>query len=151
MAYSTQTDLEEQISQAELIQLTDDAGSGSVDTSAVARAVADADAEIDSYCGGRYTMPFSPVPVIIRKFSVDMAIYNLFSRRSVLKVPEERQKRYDNAIRFFRDLAKGLISLGADSPAESSDGLPQATRTKDDRVFSLGKTSDGSAGTLDNY
>ena len=28
MAYSTQTDLEEQISQAELIELTDDAGSG---------------------------------------------------------------------------------------------------------------------------
>jgi len=151
MAYSTQTDLEEQISQAELIELTDDAGSGSVDTSAVARAIADSDAEIDSYCGGRYTMPFSPVPVIIRKFSVDMAIYNLFSRRSVLKVPEDRQKRYDNAIRFFRDLAKGLISLGADAPAEPSDGLPQATRTKDDRIFSMGKTSDGSAGTLDNY
>ena len=151
MAYSTQTDLEEQISQADLIELTDDAGSDSVDTSAVARAIADADAEIDSYCGSRYTMPFSPVPVIIRKFSVDMAIYNLFSRRSIMKLPEERQKRYDNAIRFFRDLAKGLISLGADAPSEPSDGLPQATRTKDDRIFTTGKNSTGSTGTLDNY
>lgn len=141
MPYSTQTDLEEQISQAELIELTDDAGSGAVDATAVARAIADADAEIDSYCGSRYTMPFSPVPVIIRKFSVDMAIYNLFSRRSVLKVPEERQKRYDNAIRFFRDLAKGMISLGADAPAEPGDGLPQATRTKDDRIFTRDKMS----------
>jgi phage gp36-like protein/phage gp37-like protein len=111
MAYRTQTDLEEQISQTELVELTDDAGSGAVDTSALNRAIADADAEIDSYCGGRYAMPFSPVPVIIRKFSVDMAIYNLFARRSVLKIPEDRQKRYDNAVRFFRDLAKGLISL----------------------------------------
>lgn len=151
MAYSTQTDLEEQISQTELIELTDDAGSGSVDTSAVARAIADADAEIDSYCGSRYTMPFSPVPVMIRKLSVDIAVYNLFSRRAVLKIPEDRQKRYDNAIRFLRDVSKGLISLGADAPAEPSDGLPQATRTKDDRIFTLGKTSDSSTGTLDNY
>lgn len=151
MAYSTQADLEEQISQTELVELTDDAGSGAVDTSALNRAIADADAEIDSYCGGRYAMPFSPVPVIIRKFSVDMAIYNLFARRSVLKIPEDRQKRYDNAVRFFRDLAKGLISLGADAPAEPAAGLPQATRTKEDRVFSLGKTSDGSVGTLDGY
>ncbi len=151
MPYSVQADLEEQISQADLVELTDDAGSGAVDTSAVARAIADADAEIDSYCGSRYTMPFSPVPVIIRKLSVDMAIYNLFSRRSIMKLPEERQKRYDNAIRFFRDLAKGLISLGADAPSEPSDGLPQATRRSDDRIFSQGKNSTGSVGTLDNY
>jgi phage gp36-like protein len=151
MAYSTQSDLEEQISQAELIELTDDAGGGSVDVSALTRAIADADAEIDSYCGGRYTMPFSPVPVIIRKLSVDIAVYNLFSRRAVLKIPEDRQKRYDNAIRFLRDVSKGLISLGADAPAEPSAGLPQATRTKDDRIFTQGKISGGSAGSLDNY
>jgi phage gp36-like protein len=151
MAYSTQTDLEEQISQAELIELTDDAGSGSVDASAVARAIADADAEIDSYCGGRYTLPFLPVPVMIRKLSVDIAVYNVFSRRALLKIPDERQKRYDNAIRFLRDMSKGLISLGADAPVEPSDGLPQATRTKDDRIFTLGKKSDGSSGSLDNY
>ena len=151
MAYSTQTDLEEQISQADLIELTDDAGSGSVDTSALARAIADADAEIDSYCGSRYTMPFSPVPVIIRKCSVDMAIYHLLSRRAIDKLPEERLKRYDNAIRFLRDVSRGLISLGADAPGEPSDGLPQATRTKDDRIFTQGKNSTGSAGTLDNY
>lgn len=151
MAYSTQADLEEQISRAELVELTDDSGVGSVDTSALARAVADADAEIDSYCGGRYSVPFDPVPAIIRKISVDMAIYHLFSRRSVLKVPEERQKRYDNAIRFLRDVSRGLISLGADAPSEPATGKVQTTRTKDDRVFTLGKASDGSSGTLDNY
>lgn len=151
MAYSLQTDIEEQISSGELIELTDDAGAGAVDSSAVSRAIADADAEIESYCSGRYPMPFSPVPPMIRKLSVDIAIYNLFSRRAILKLPEERQKRYDNAIRFLRDVSKGLISLGSDAPAEPSDSLPQATRTKTDRVFSMGKRSDGSAGSLDNY
>jgi len=151
MAYSAQADLEEQLSGTELIELTDDAGAGEVDTSALARAIADADAEIDSYCAARYTTPFSPVPVMIRKLSVDIALYNLFSRRSALKIPEERQKRYDNAVRFLRDVAKGLISLGADAPSEPTDGKPQAARAKGDRVFTLGKSSDGSSGTLDNY
>ena len=151
MAYCTQTDLEEQIANADLIDLSDDAGSGAVDTSVIARSIADADAEIDSYCGSRYTVPFSPVPVIIRKYSVDMAIYHLFSRRSVLKVSEERQKRYDNAIRFLRDLAKGLNTLGGDDPGEPAASLAQSTQAKEDRIFSIGKASCGCAGTLDNY
>jgi len=151
MSYCVQGDLLEQIAESELIELTDDAGSGSIDASVVSRAIADADAEIDSYCGTRYTLPFSPVPVMIRKLSVDIAIYNLYTRRSTLKMPEERQKRYDNAVRFLRDVAKGLITLGADAPAEPDDGLPQATKTKDDRVFTMGKKSDSSTGTLDNY
>lgn len=150
MPYSTQSDLLEQLEENVLIQLTDDSGSGEVDVSAVDRAIADADAEIDSYCGTRYTVPFSPVPVMIRKLSVDIAIYNLFSRRA-LDVADERQQRYDNAIRFLRDLAKGLISLGADAPAEPDDSLPQASRDKEDRIFTIGRKSTGSSGTLDNY
>ena len=150
MPYCTQSDIEDQIEPADLIALTDDDGTGAVDATVIARAVADADAEIDSYCGTRYTLPFSPVPSMIRKVSVDISIYNLHSRRS-LKVPEERQKRYDNVLRFLRDLAKGLISLGADSQAESDDGLPQATKAKSDKIFSMGKTSDKSVGSLDNF
>lgn len=155
--YSTLDDLKNTVPEDELIELTDDVGASAVDTSVVARAIADADAEIDSYCGSRYTMPLSPVPVIIRKFSVDMAIYNLFSRRS-LKVPDDRQKRYDNAIRFLRDLAKGINTLGGDDPGEPTDSLPQATQAKENRIFSMGKAfrpsigvSTGSVGTLDNY
>lgn len=151
MAYSTQTDIEEQVSQAELIELTDDTGAGTVDISAAARAIADADAEIDGYCGARYTVPFSPAPAMIRKLSVDIAVYNLFSRRSNLKIPEDRQKRYDNAVRFLRDVSRGLISLGADAPAEPDSGLPQASTNRDDRIFTTGRPSTGKIGTLDNY
>ena len=122
MSYCTKADLEEQISAVELIELADDEGTGAADDSVVARAIADADAEIDSYCGGRYSVPFSPVPVMIRKLSVDLAIYNLYSRRSVLAISEERQKRYDNALRFLRDVSRGLISLGADAPATENSG-----------------------------
>jgi phage gp36-like protein len=117
MAYCAQADLEEQISPAELIELTDDAGAGAVDATVVARAVADADAEIDSYCG---------------------ALYTLHTRRSFAKAPEERQKRYDNAIRFLRDVSKGLISLGADEPART-DTSNSVEMTGNDRIFTRDK------------
>lgn len=137
MGYCTQSDLEEQIPQAELINLTDDAGAGTVDASAVARAIADADAEIDAYCGARYTVPFSPVPVMIRKMSVDMAIYHLFSRRA-LKMSDDRKARYDNAVRFLRDVSLGRISLGADAPAET-DTNNSVDIDSTTRIFTRGK------------
>jgi phage gp36-like protein len=149
MGYSVQTDLSEQISEDKLIQLTDDADAGSIDTDVITRAISDADAEIDGYCGTRYDIPFSPVPVMIRKLSVDIAIYNLYARRK--GVPEDRQKRYDNALRFLRDVSRGLISLGSDAPVTDTDSGPETTTKKSDRIFSLGKDSDGSAGSLDNY
>ena len=149
MAYCTQADLLEQISQDKLIQLTDDDDAGIVDSDMVTRAIADADAEIDSYCGTKYDIPFSPVPVMIRKVSVDIAIYNLYTRRQ--GAPEDRKERYDDAISFLKDVSKGIASLGGDGPSADDDSGPEATTVKSDRVFSRGRDSDSSTGSLDNY
>lgn len=133
MAYSAQNDIQEQIGEDVLISLTDDAGIGSVDESVATRAIEDADAEIDSYCGKRYTLPFSTVPTIIRKASVDIAIYNLYSRR--IGASEAIKTRYENVIRWLRDVSTGKASLGADDP----DGNPPETDSPDvinnDRIF----------------
>ncbi len=137
MAYSTQSDLLEQISEDKLIQLTDDLDAGTIDADVITRAIADADAQIDSYCGTRYEVPLSPVPVVVRKLSVDIAIYNLYARRK--GVPEDRQKRFEDAIRFLKDVSKGIATLGADEPADDSDSGPEATTVKTDRVFTSDK------------
>ncbi|KQC03148.1 MAG: hypothetical protein APR55_07120 [Methanolinea sp. SDB] len=125
MAYCTQADIAEQIPEDELIQLTDDDDLGVIDASAVERAIADADAEIDGYCGKRYSVPFAPVPVMIRKCSVDIAIYNLFPRRE--GAPESRRTRYKDIIRFLENIAKGVVSLGEKDP----DGTPKPTDRPD--------------------
>jgi phage gp36-like protein len=116
VAYSILTDLKEQLSETELIQLTDDAGAGVVDTSVTDRAIADADTEIDGYVGTRLEAPLDPVPDIIRKLGIDIAIYNLFSRRHD-SVPETRKDRYRNAIAVLSKIAEGKMSLGANDPA----------------------------------
>lgn len=106
---------------------------GTIDTSVTDRAIADADAEINGYCAERYTVPFSPVPTIIRKYSVDIAIYNLFSRRHG---PDEvREKRYDDAVVFLLAVSKGNVTLGVDTPDETSQDSVGVTTDKDDRIF----------------
>ncbi len=148
MAYSTQTDIEEQLSQAELVQLTDDAGSGSVDTTVVDRAIADADDEVNSYLQERYAVPISPVPGLVRKLSVDIAIYNLFARRD-LDAPV-RTQRYENAVRLLKGLARGEASLGVEPPpAEVHDEEVQTSRGESDRTFRRGSGTE--SGSLDTF
>jgi phage gp36-like protein len=150
MAYCTLADLKEQIREEDLIQLTDDESLEIINEDRINRAIADADAEIDGYCSTRFaTLPFSSVPVFIRKCSVDIAIYNLFSRRR--GAPEDRLQRYKDTIKFLSNVANGTISLGGDAPAEDDDAGPAATTVKSDRIFSMGKLSDSSVGSLDNF
>jgi phage gp36-like protein len=138
MAYSDQDDILEQIDEAVLIQLTDPSGTA-IDEDVVSRAIEDADATIDSYCQGRYTAPLNPAPAKVRQISVDIAIYNLFSRRADT-APDVRKDRYKEAIRWLEKVNKGDISLGAATPA--------ATNTRDtvdissnDRIFDRDKMS----------
>jgi len=152
MPYSTLDDLKKLIPEEILVQLTDDEETGSVNQARIDEAIAQADAEINAYCSPRYEVPFSPAPELVRKLSVDIAIYNLYSRRAE-EIPATRSERYKNAIRQLEGIAKGIVSLGVDPATEAAatQGGPEATTSKDDRVFSRGRASDGSSGTLDNY
>ncbi len=137
MAYSAQTDILEQLPEIDLIGLTDDEAAGVVDESVVARAIADADATIDSYLQTRYSVPLSPVPDKVRLISVDLAIYNVFSRRS-LDPPEVRKDRKKDAMAWLKMVAEGKISLGSDeiSPANAANDVQI---TDDNRIFSRTK------------
>ncbi|WP_319521663.1 DUF1320 domain-containing protein [uncultured Desulfosarcina sp.] len=119
MAYCILDDLKEKVSEDVLIELTDDDDAGVIDTSRTDRAMADAEAEIDAYCASRYRVPLSPVPGIIRKFCVDIAIYNLFQRR--IGATEERQRDYKNAVTFLQNVASGKATLGQQPEPEAPD------------------------------
>jgi len=115
MAYGTQSDLLKMISQEELAALTADAGEVP-DGAVVEEAIRQAEAEIDSYLGTCYTVPFSPVPAQIKALCLDLAIYRLYSRRSV--VPAVRRQRYDAAVSFLKEAAGGgAVVEGVDGPA----------------------------------
>jgi phage gp36-like protein len=148
MPYSLKADLLTEISEEELIGLTDDESAGIVNDDRVTTAIADADALIDSYCGQVETVPFTTVPAIIKKHSVTIAIYNIYSRRSV--APEVRKDNYKDAISHLKDIATGKATIGATTEADYEED-PQSSHTLEDRIFTKGKKSDGSSGSLDNY
>lgn len=152
MAYCTKDDILAQISEGQLIELTDDAGTGEVDDAKVSRAIADASAEIDSYARTLYPVPLDPVPDRVRAVAVDITLFNLFKRRLQAMAPDHpRRAAYKDAVAWLDRLARGVATLGASAPAQSAADLPQATTDKGDRTFTTGRASDGSTGSLDNY
>ncbi|MBN1830288.1 MAG: DUF1320 domain-containing protein [Deltaproteobacteria bacterium] len=134
MAYCSQANILNRLDEDTLIQLTDDDDLGVVDENIVTQAIADADAEIDGYCGKRYDVPFLTVPAIIEKISVDIAIYNLYARRK--GAPEDREKRYQNAVKFLTNVSKGLISLGENDPNGGPSSGHEVSIDCNDPVFS---------------
>jgi phage gp36-like protein len=137
--YSTLDDIKKLAPEDTLIQLSDDEGLGTINQARVDEAIEQADAEIDSYCGGRYSVPFSTTPDIVKKLSVDIAIYNLYSRK-VEEIPETRAQRYKNAIRQLEAISKGTISLGVDpAPAAPTDSSAETNKPTDTNVFARDK------------
>lgn len=79
-------------------------------------AIADACAEIDGYLAKRYSVPFRKTPQVIRKFAKDISVYNLVSRTGIDEGEREKTflNRYNAAIKFLLDVAKGTIDIGVD-------------------------------------
>ena len=74
----------------------------------------DADAEIDGYLSKRYSPPFEEVPAVLKKFSKDIAAYNLVSRRGINEDTQEKTylTRYNSAIKYLTMVAEGKIDIG---------------------------------------
>jgi phage gp36-like protein len=123
MPYATQQDFIDAFREPETIMLTnlDLPNAVVVDPIPLAKALADASALIDSYCGARYLLPLNPLPVVVNRYCLDIARYMLDRIRS----REDVRQRYEDAIRFFEQVTKGLVSLGADvAGAGVSAALP---------------------------
>jgi len=110
--YCTQSNLTDRFSEREIIQLTDRSTPpvGMIDTTVLNQAIADAEAEINSYLTG-YTLPLATVPANLVRIASDIARYYLYEDRVI----EQVQTRYDAAIKYLTQVAKGTISLGPDT------------------------------------
>lgn len=103
-------------------------------------AIADACAEIDGYLAKRYSIPLKRVPQVINKFAKDMAIYNMVSRIGIDESEREKTilNRYNAAVKFLTEVAKGAISVGV---LEDEEGAATAaangfTMHSSSRLFS---------------
>lgn len=108
--YATQQNMIDRFGEQELIELTDRANAGTINATVLGQALADADAEINAYLTSRYTLPLASVPPVLVKFAADVARYQLYDTRATEMV----KARYDDAVKFFKALASGIVSLGLD-------------------------------------
>lgn len=130
MPYATLADLKARFGELELIQLTDIAALGVIDEAVVAQALADTEAMVDGYLGGRYTLPLASVPAILVSVVCDLARARLYKDAA----PEIVIQRHQDALRYLDRLALGRITLGA---------VPEPASTNDARIASEARRRDG--------
>jgi phage gp36-like protein len=131
MSYCTQDDLLAMLPELELSQLTTESGE-EADAAVVAGAIAAADAEIDAYLGVRYQLPLPETPARVKALSVDLTIYQLYRRRSL--VTEARRLAYEDAVKFLQLVAKGLAIIegaaGPEPPGAVQDVTEMSSQTR---------------------
>ena len=108
MAYCSEDDLLKMIPQADLADLTVESGEVP-DSLIIIDAISKAAAEIDSYLGVKYVVPLATPPDQVKALAVDLAIYHLYSRRSI--VPPVWQQRYDAAVAFLKQVVAGQMVI----------------------------------------
>ena len=134
MTYATQADLTDRFGAVELAQLTDRTKGVVIDATVLGRALADADAEIDSYLATRYSLPLESTPVVLVRMAADMARYRLYDDR----VTEAVRQRYGDAVSLLKRMATGEVQLaGSTVLAAATTGAGNAVAVlAPDRVFS---------------
>lgn len=136
MSYASEAELRTRFGSQELDLVSGrDPGGAAV---AIARALADADAEIDAYLEARYALPLTSVPPVLARIACDIARYRLWAERA----PDEVRQRYEDARRFLEALARGDVRLGlpeAQQPAPPA--AMAAAHTGDAPVFTRAGTA----------
>ncbi len=158
MSYSQLSDIQNLVPNDILIQLTDDANTGSVNAAIVTDCITEADNFIDSWIGSRYQLPLaSPIPPMITYISVAIAVHRLYGRK-VETIPATVENRYKDAQAQLKAISLGQVTLGVQTEPAPQEDEAISTTAKTNRVFTdAGSNVDPSAATnpnninLDNY
>ena len=108
MAYATREDFIAALGELEAIQLTSRDNTEEIDDSVLAVALNSADGEINSYISAVYELPLATSSPMLITVCINIARFRLYGA----KATEEVRNRYDDAIRWLRDVSRGVASLG---------------------------------------
>ena len=127
MPYATRSDCVARRGEG-LVSIVEDGDQGRLDL-----ALGDATAEIDSYIGARHGVPLDPVPAVVKRFCVDIALH--LCADTADRSTEEMEARYKRAIAWLRDVSRGSVSLGPRDP-DPPERAGAGSVTGSPRVFS---------------
>ncbi len=102
MSYASETDLKALFGADEI-----ETRAAVLPAGAVARALADADAEIDSYLSGRVQLPLGSAPAILVRAAAVMARHQLLGEA----VTERARRDYEDVRGWLKDIHAGRAAL----------------------------------------
>lgn len=137
MTYATQQNMIDRFGQQELVELTDEAGTGEIGAAKMAVALKDADTEINSYIAGRYPLPLTQTSDELERLACDIARYKLYDNRATELV----KSRYDAAISKLKDISAGRASLGIDQASQQVEESGGVKYSAPERVFNADSLS----------
>lgn len=121
--YCTADDILTTMSREDLITLTnsDATTARDIDVEYLNKIIADSEKIIDGYIASRYSLPFTTVPPLINKICKELTFCNLhtFGNYSDTDKASVIKKRYDEAITMLKDIAAGIMLLGANAQTQS--------------------------------
>lgn len=127
MTYVTASDLANRIGQDELTRLADRDGDDVADTGVIDASIAEAGGIIDGYLAGRYDLPLSDTPAVLKSIACDLVICGLHP----WDAPEDVHNRKKDAIKMLQQIADGKLVLDGRIPATEEpqwgDDLPVMT------------------------
>lgn len=137
MSYTSRGELVHHFGEEEIAGLLDRDNDDTEDSGVLTHILSQTDSVIDGYLAALYETPLSPVPQLISCIAGDIARFYLYSNN----VPEVVQKRYDDAIKQLKDIAKGLITLPSSqvTKLETAGGVEYV---ETERVFTMTTLSD---------
>lgn len=121
MTYAVKQDMIDRLGSEELAQITDRENAEVIDDQVLGVALADADATINSYIEGRYTIPLSTVPHVLVAAAVKLARYQLHDDGASEQITKDR----DDTLAWLKDISSGTARLGDDDAATSEPTLSQ--------------------------
>jgi len=110
MAYCTAADLAMIFGEEDIAALTNRPNVAAADVAQ--KALVQAEAEINVYLEGRYSLPLPSVPLILTQVTADLARFYLYTR-----IDEDHPvaQRYRQRIKLLDGIAAGRLSLGLDA------------------------------------
>lgn len=136
MAYSTDEDLYDRLSEQRVQQLTDDESTGSVDTGLVQDLREKVARKIDMRLRRRYDLPIEDAEAekVLADIEVDILAHRLYARRPNAEIPESVVERKDAAIEDLKEVARhGGLGIDQDEDGEDDGGSTVRVRRTTDK------------------
>jgi phage gp36-like protein len=121
-----------------IIELSDDSGEAIThDEDNVNAAIEQAGDDIDGYLRGSYELPLTTIPATIKNIALDLAVYNLWTRRPERDVPEVILRKYRDALAKLKDIQRGVFTLDIAMLNEDTlnGSLGVTNKTRYSRIF----------------